>query len=110
MDQRLQYLHSVLKKAALRFCMDVVQPYATTFQQTATMIDREYNSPVRQFLVKDYSKSLRVSQFEEYGTGVSVGLSMVYKMILRLSRQVLPFQRRDAHRVEFLQKAVLLYQ
>lgn len=90
MDQKLQYLHNALSKDALRFYLNAVQPYATTFQQAVAMIDREYNSTVHQNRVKNYLKSLRVRDFEENGMDVSLSLSKVYKLILKLPRQVSP--------------------
>lgn len=74
-DQKLQYLHIVLWKDALRFYLNAVQPYTTTFQQAVAMIDREYNSPVRQNRVKNYLTSLRVKNFEENGMDISFSLS-----------------------------------
>lgn len=41
---------------------------------------------------------------------VSAGLSKVYKLILKLSQPAPPSHRGDAHRIEFLRKAVLSYQ
>lgn len=74
------------------------------------MIDREYNSPVRQNCVKNYFTNLRVRKFEENGMDVLVSLSKVYEPILKLSRQVPPSYYGDAHRIEFMRKAVLPYQ
>lgn len=100
----------MLLKDALRVHLDAVQPYATTFQQAVGMIDRKYNSSVRQNCVKNYLKSLRVKDFEENGMNVSFRLSKLYKLISKLSRQVFPSRHKDAHRIEFLRKAVLSYQ
>lgn len=107
MDQKLQYLHDILSKDALCFYLDALQPYATTYQQAVTMIDREYNSPVRQNRIKNYLNSLRVREFGETGLDVSSCLSKIYKLVLKLSRQVPQSHRGDAHRVQFLMKAVL---
>lgn len=100
----------MLKKDALRYYLDAVQLYATTFQQEVAMIDREYNFPVRQNRVKKYSTSLRVRECKENCVEVSAGLSKAYKLIQKLSRQVPQSHREDAHRIELLRKAVLSYQ
>lgn len=79
-SQKLQYLHNILCKDAYRFYCDRVQSYATSFNQAVSMIDQEYNSPVRQTRVKNYLKSLRVSDFEKNGDEVSTALARVYKL------------------------------
>lgn len=42
-DKKVQYLHNILSKNALRFYLDAVRSYVTTYQQAVAMIDREYN-------------------------------------------------------------------
>lgn len=80
-----------------------------SFQQAVEMIDQEYNSIVCQTRVKNYVNNLRVSDFESKGDGTSVALAKVYKIILKLSRQVPTSHRGDAHRIEFLRKSVVGY-
>lgn len=107
--QKFQYLHNILRRDALRFYLDRVQNYATNFPQAVEMIDREYNSPVRQTRVKNYLNGLRVSEFVTEGTEISSALAKVYKLILKLSRQVPASHRGDAHKMEFLRGAVIGY-
>lgn len=76
-SQNLQYLHNTLSKDAQRFYIDRVEQYATTYQQAIDMIDREYNSPVRQTRIKNYLKSLRVRNFVLEGMEVSTALAKV---------------------------------
>lgn len=52
--QKMQYLHNLLSKDALRFYLDRVQPFTVTYQQAIDAIDREYNSAVRQTRIKNY--------------------------------------------------------
>lgn len=105
--QKLQYLHNILRNDASRFFLDRVQPYANTYVQAVDMIDKEYNSPVRQTRVKNYLSSLRVSTFVEEGTEISQALAKIYKTILKMSRQVPRTFQGDAHRIEFLRHAVI---
>lgn len=107
--QKLQYFHNVLSKDAHRFYLDRVQSYATSFHQAVEMIDREYNSPVRQARVKNYLNSLRVSDYVAKGTEISMALTKVYRQILQMSRQVPISHQGDAHRIEFLRGAVIGY-
>lgn len=99
----------MLLKNAICLSLVSVQLYATIFQKTVAMLDREYNCPVSQKHIKNYSKSLQVRGIEN-GVNVSVGLLKVYELILKLFRQVPPSHRRDAHRSECLQKTVPSYQ
>lgn len=70
------------------------------------MIDKKYNSPVRQTRVKSFLNSLRVSDCVYKGIEVSTVLEKVYKLVLQLSRQVLLSYRRDARRINFIRCAV----
>lgn len=74
------------------------------------MIDRNCNFPVRQNRVKNYLTSLGVREFNESGMEVSVSFSKNYKLVLKLSRQIPPAHRGDAHRIEFLRKVPLSHQ
>lgn len=107
--QKYQYLHNILAKDAQRFYLDRVENYATNFQQAVDMINQEYNSPVRQARVKNYLNSLRISDFVNGGMEVSAALAKVYRLVLQLSRQVPTSHRGDAHRIEFLRRAVIGY-
>lgn len=69
------------------------------------MIDRKYKSPARHNRVKTYFTSLQVRQYEENEMNVSVSQSKLYKLVLRLSRQVLPSLRGDTHRIEIYLKS-----
>lgn len=58
--QKLQYLHNILSKDARGFYFNQVDNYAMNFQQAAEMINREYNSLVRQARVKKFLNSICV--------------------------------------------------
>lgn len=73
------------------------------------MIDEEYNYPVRQARVKNFLNSLRVHDYIADKVDAAMALAKVYKLILKLSRQVPASHRGDAHRIEFLRRAVIGY-
>ena len=105
--QRLNYLHNLLAGDAKRFYLDHVQPYAANYQQAIEMVNKEYNSNVRQNRVKNYLNSLRISQFAGEGLDELACLEKCYKVITKLARQVPKAFQGDAHRVEFLRGAVV---
>lgn len=71
------------------------------------MIDKEYNFSVRQIRVKNYLSSLWVSAVVSEVLKVSTALAKVYKLVLKLSRQVQSSHPGDAHCIEFLRHAVI---
>lgn len=71
------------------------------------MINREYNSPVRQTRVKNYLNTLRVSDFVKGGFEISSALAKVNKLITKLSRHVPASHRGDSHKIEFLRNATV---
>ena len=107
--QKLQYLHNLLRRDAKRFYLDTVEGYATNFDQIISMIEREYNSIVRQKEVKNFLKSLGMRNYVSEGMDIAVALEKVYKLILKVARQVPIAHRGDAHRVEYLSLAVAGY-
>lgn len=108
-NQRLLLMHNILSKDAQRFYLDRVRDYASTFEQAVNMIEMEYNSPVRQTRVKNYLSNLRVSKLVNDGAEVSIALAKVYRQIINLSRQVPASHHGEAHRIEFLRRAVVGY-
>lgn len=88
MDQRLRYLHNLLSKDAHRFYLDFVKPSARTYHDAISLIDKEYNSVVRQTRVKNHLASLRVDHLIDANTDAAAALAKVYKRILSMCRQV----------------------
>ena len=105
--QKLDYLHNLLSGDAKRFYLDVVDGYASGFQQAVDMVEGEYNSIVRQTRVKNYLNTLRLSQYESEGIETPASLERVYKTITKLARQVPRAFRGEEHKVDFLRKAVV---
>lgn len=58
--KKIQNLHSIWSKGALMLYFYAAQPLVTTCKQGFAMIDREYNSPVRQNRMKNYLISLKL--------------------------------------------------
>ena len=107
--QKLRYLHNLLRGDAKRFYFDTVEGYAIKFEQAISMIEREYNSIVRQNKVKNFLKSLRMSKYVSEEMDIAVALENVYTLILKLAIQAPLAHRGDAHRVEYLSSAVAGY-
>lgn len=80
-QQKLQYLHNLLLGDAKRFYLDVIDEYAASFQQSVELVEKQYNSHVRQNKVKNYLKYLRMSSFVNDGMDMSEPLEKVYKTI-----------------------------
>lgn len=108
--QKLQYLHNVLTGDAKRFYYNRIEGYAAGFSQAVTMLQDEYNSAVRQDRCKNYLSSLRLAKFADEGLELSSALEKTYKVITKLSPQVPQSHRGEAHKVEFLRKAVVGYE
>ena len=106
-SQKLQYLHNVLYGDANRYYLDKVDGYASSFQQAVSILEKEYNSPVRQTRVKNYLNSLRVSSYITQGVESSAALSKIHKSVIKLSRQAPRSHQGDAHKVEFLCNAIV---
>ena len=106
--QKLQYMHNLFTGDAKRF-YNKIESYAATFPQAVEMIEKEYNSCVRQDRCKNYLSSLRVTKFVADGLETSAALEKTYKVITKLAPQVPQSHRGEAHKVEFLRGAVVGY-
>ena len=81
-----------------------------TYAHAVEMINREYNSPVRQSRVKDVLSQLRLCNKLGENQDEGEALAKVYKTIIKLSPQVPISHRGNAHRIEFLRNAVVGYE
>lgn len=108
-EQRFKYLHNLLRKDAHRFFLDSVKPVAKSYSGAVELLEKEYNSVVRQTRVKNHLNGLRLSQFINDETDVASALAKVYRRILTMSRQVPMTHRGDAHKIEFMRRAVVGY-
>ena len=93
--QKFQYMHNLLAGDAKRYYLDKIYVYATSFQQAVEVIEREYNSPVRQARVKNYLNQLRLSFLRAEGIEQSAALAKLYRIITKLSRQAPSSHRGD---------------
>ena len=105
--QKLLYMHNLLSGDATRFFLDLVDGYATSYQQAICRIENEYNSSVRQARVQNYLNNLRISNFTAEGLDKSAALCKIYKVVTKLSMQRPISNRGDDHRVAFLRNAVV---
>ena len=87
--------------------MDKVDGYATGFNQAVDIVEKEYNSTVRQTKVKNYLNTLRISNFIAERSEVSDELARVHNILNKLSRQAPASHRGEAHKIEFLHQAVI---
>ena len=106
-SQKLQYMHNLLRGDAKRFYLDKIDGYGTSFNQAIDIVEKGYNSTVRQTKVKKYLNTLRISKFVNAGAEMSDALAKVHNIINKLSRQGPASHRGEAHRIEFLHQAVM---
>lgn len=76
--------------------------YSQKIHQVVDQIEREYNSPVTQNMVKNNLKSLLASKFVGSGMETASVFERVYEIITKLSRQSLVAHRGDSHKVKYL--------
>lgn len=79
MTQEPQYLHNLLHEDAKRYYPDKDERYATSFQQVASMLKDELNSPARLKRVNENLNSLRFSSPIAQIMDSSTALSKIYK-------------------------------
>lgn len=87
-SQKLQYLQNLLRGDAKRLFLDQLHGTAATFARAVDMVSAEYNSIVRQDLVKNCLTSLRLSSLVKDGTDVTAALEKTSKTIDKLAPQV----------------------
>lgn len=107
-SNKLKFLHDLLRDDAKRFFNHNKKNIRNYFD-AIEMIEREYNSTIGQNKVKNYLSSLRMSKYVAEGLTFSRALRKVYLEIKRISRQVPPVHRGEAHRIEFLCRPVVGY-
>lgn len=86
-----------------------MQSFPTSFQEAITPIDQEYSFLSLRARVNIYLSSLLLSSFVNEILGLSVALAKVYKLILKLSRQVPASHRIDVQCIELLGRLVIEY-
>ncbi len=106
-QQEKQYLHNLLRGDAKRFFLDIVENYVIQFEQAVEVIEKEYNSTVRQNRMKNYLNGLRMAKFTNDGLDEPSALEKVYKIITKLAPQVRKSHRRHAHKLEYLRNATV---
>lgn len=107
--QNLQYMHIIVTLDAQRIYIDPVKTYATTFKQALKTIDEEFNSPVRKTHIKNCLNRRRCQDIFNDQVHDYMALSRLYKVILKISRQVTPSHRGVEQSIELLLSAVIGY-
>lgn len=97
---KLQYMRKFVSKDVHSFYIDRLNDYARNLEQAVKIIEEEYNSPVRQTQVKNCLNCMRVSDFLTEKADDSMDQARVYKLILKIVRQVPISERVDAHLIE----------
>eukprot|EP00171_Calliarthron_tuberculosum_P009184 IDg9184t1 len=105
--QKLQYLHNILQGDAKIFYLDQIQSSVNSFQQAIDSIGKEYNSIVRQNIVKNYLGRISLNMFTAEELSESDALQKVYKLITKLSPQVSQSHRGDANKIGFLRNSTV---
>lgn len=104
--QRFQLIHNVLCKDAHCFFLDMVKPAAKSYDEAIKLLEKLYNSFVRQTRVKNHLSGLHKEYFRKDDVDIDLALARVYKRILSMLRQVPESHRSVPHKNEFLRKAV----
>ena len=92
-SQKLKYLHNLLQGDEKRHYLNKIDGYPTSFQQAIEMLEREYNSPVRQNRVENCLNSLRVTNFVAEGIQMSEALAkniQVYHCVVKAGTEITP--------------------
>ena len=105
--QKLQYLYNIKGGDAKRFYLNVVMPNFNTYNQAIDLIRQEYNSVVRQNRVKNVLNQLRLQEKLGDNQDEREAPAKLYKIITKLSLQVPPSHRGNAHKIQFLRNAVV---
>ena len=84
--QRLQYMHNLLSGDGKRFFLGKVEGYAPDFNQVVGIVEKEYNSAVRQTKVNSFLNTLRISKFISKGAETSEALAKVHNVMNKLAR------------------------
>lgn len=79
----------------------------TNFNQSAVMIELEYNSVIRKTRINDYLSCQRINKFVNEGVDELAFLEKVYRLITNLLSQVPTSCRDDAYKEEFLRSAIV---
>lgn len=102
-------VHKFLSKDVHRFYSEFVKPNTEIYKEETELLEKGYNSVVRQTRVKNHLSAFRLAHYKNDSVDTADAMSIVYKRIISPSSQVPLSDRGDAHRVEFLYGAVVGY-
>jgi hypothetical protein len=105
--QKLEFFIEIFTGEAKRHYRNYVDGIADTFAEANRMMQAEFSSKTRQNRVKKQLDALRVSKLVAKGKPIAEALEFVREEITKKSDQGPPTHRDEAHRVEYMKKAVL---
>lgn len=109
-EKQLRFMHSHLTNDSHRFFLDKVMPFATLYASAVDIIDKEYNSILRQMRAENDLENLRHKGYIGDDKKIAAALTRVYERILILSLQAPEAHRGDPHNIELLKSAVIGHQ
>lgn len=108
-EQKLRYLHNLLRGDAKRFYLSELEPFATSYVDAVARIRAEYHSAVHQSQAQNTLSSLRMASFVANGMTEQDALAETYRTIARTAKLLPPSHQGEAHRVNYLRGAVVGY-
>lgn len=109
-SQKRQLLHNLLRGDAKRFFLTEVDPVVVTYIDAVARVRDEYHSQVRRHQAKNFLTSLRMRAFELKGMTLEEALTETYNAVMKTGKLLPDSHRGEAHRVEFLRRAVVGYE
>lgn len=99
-------MHNKLRKEAHRIFLQSVKFSVTHKNEAAELLEKEYHSFGRQTRIENHFNGLLIEQNVKDDVDIAAALAIVYKCVLKMSRQVPESHPGDSHKTEFLRKAV----
>lgn len=106
-EEKLQYMHNLFKKEALRYYNSSVKGKVTTFTEACKKMREHFNSGDKQTRVKNELQNIKFQDYvKKEGTRYKA-LNSITSYIANRSQLCSKFYRSESHRVDFLKKALL---
>jgi Zinc knuckle len=105
--EQKQYGHLLLKGEAKRFYDNHIRGFAATFADVRMLLQKEYETPVKQHTVLAALQSLRVPTLVRTGMTEAAAIQSCYDSITKNIDGVPKEYRAETHKCEFLRTAVL---
>lgn len=106
-EQKLKYIHNILKGEALRYFNSEVKQRASSFEETKQLLLSHFNSPDVQARIKCELQTINFQSYVEKEGSKSKALSSMANHISNRSQKCPAAFRHEMYRVEFLRKALM---